>query len=125
MRFDGVDLGSGWRPPQLLDFYPDGPSRGEEVTWRISETLAKDSWFLMGDAAAVLDPASSHGVLKALMSGMQVAHLLTQCLQGRLTSAIATQHYSQWLRTWFDSDVSRLRELYWGEQDSPLLQPLL
>ena len=113
MRFDGVDPGSDWRPPQLADFYPVGPSKGEDMTWRISEQLAAERWFLMGDAAAVLDPASSHGVLRALMSGMQVAHVIAASVRGAISDVVAAKLYSQWLQDWFNSDVSRLRELYW------------
>ncbi|MGF1515828.1 MAG: NAD(P)/FAD-dependent oxidoreductase [Elainellaceae cyanobacterium] len=116
LRFDGGDPGGDWRPPQL-DFYPAGPSKGEDVTWRICEDLAGDSWFLLGDAAFILDPAASHGVLKALMTGMQAAHLVTDCLRGRLSGAIAARQYAQWLRTWFEGDARRLRELYSSPQD--------
>ncbi|MGF1536853.1 MAG: NAD(P)/FAD-dependent oxidoreductase [Elainellaceae cyanobacterium] len=125
MRFDGADPGGDWRLPQMLDFYPAGLSKGEDVTWRICETLAGEGWFLLGDAAFILDPASSHGVLKALMSGMQAAYLVTACSEGKLTGAIAAQLYSEWLRTWFESDVSRLREFYWGGQDAPQLPQLI
>ncbi len=116
MRFDGADPGQGWWPPSLQALCPAGPSRGEDVTWRINETLAGEQWVLMGDAAFVLDPASSHGVLKALMSGLQAAHGISACLQGRCSDAIAAERYAQWLRDWFNSDVSRLRSLYQSEQ---------
>ena len=116
MRFDGVDPGRNWRPLQLADFYPIGPSQGADMTWRISKKLAAERWFLMGDAAAVLDPASSHGVLRALMSGIQVAHIIAASVRGALSDALAATLYSQWLRDWFNRDVSRLRELYWHQK---------
>jgi flavin-dependent dehydrogenase len=50
--------------------------RGADVTWRIISPAAGPGFFLVGDAVAVLDPASSHGVLKALMTGMMAAHLI-------------------------------------------------
>lgn len=121
MRLDGVDPGRDWRPPQLADAIATGaitnatsPSKGEDMTWRISETLATEQWFLSGDAATVLDPASSHGVLRALMSGMQIAHLITATVQQTLSPPRAADLYSQWIREWFHSDVTRLRELYFG-----------
>ncbi|MBT9318008.1 NAD(P)/FAD-dependent oxidoreductase [Leptothoe spongobia] len=122
MRFDGVDPGSVWRPPLLENFEAIGSSKGEDMTWRIGEKLAGENWFLMGDAAAVLDPASSHGVLRALMSGMQVAHMIVVSVQGKISNTLAAKFYSQWLQDWFHSDVSRLRELYWDGNVKPQQQ---
>ncbi|MFG6100512.1 FAD-dependent oxidoreductase [Leptolyngbyaceae cyanobacterium CCMR0082] len=121
MQFDGIDPGRNWRPPQLKDWVEFCPSKGENMTWRISETLATESWFLMGDAAVVLDPASSHGVLRALMSGMQVAHLITSTFRGNISKAGAAGLYSRWLREWFYHDITRLRELYSGKSREPAL----
>jgi flavin-dependent dehydrogenase len=53
-------------------------ARASEVTWRIARPCAGEGYFLVGDAAFVLDPASSHGVLKALMSGMLAASAIAQ-----------------------------------------------
>ena len=44
--------------------------RGSDVTWRIASNLSGKGYFIIGDAAFVLDPLSSHGILKAIMSGM-------------------------------------------------------
>ena len=49
-------------------------------TWRMAERMAGAGWFIVGDAAATLDPTSSHGVLKALLSGMTAGH---DCSQSR------------------------------------------
>lgn len=113
-----------WRPPELAEFEPIGVTKGADVTWRIRDRLAGPGWFLLGDAAAVLDPAASHGVLRSLMSGMQAATVMTACERGEISEVIAARSYSQWLRTWFNSDVERLREIYqstpngWGEHFS-------
>lgn len=119
MQFDGIDPGRNWRPPQIKEWNEVCPSKGENMTWRISETLAAESWFLMGDAAVVLDPASAHGVLRALMSGMRVAYLITSTLRGTLSKALAAHLDSQWFRDWFHHDVTRLRELYFGKLEHP------
>ena len=121
MQFDGIDPGHNWRPPQFTDSIKVCPSKRADMTWRISETLATESWFMMGDAAVVLDPLSSHGVLRALMSGMQVAHLIVSTLQGTISKARAAQLYSKWLREWFYRDLTRLREFYQGK-NKELLQ---
>jgi flavin-dependent dehydrogenase len=55
-----------------------GKVRGADVSWRVVVPAAGPGYFLVGDAAAMLDPASSHGVLKAIMSGMMTAHLVAQ-----------------------------------------------
>ncbi|MEL6815602.1 MAG: hypothetical protein AAFP03_12400, partial [Cyanobacteria bacterium J06598_3] len=110
-----------WRPPELGEFEPIGITKGADVTWQIRDRLSSPGWFLLGDAAAVLDPAASHGVLRSLMSGMQAASVITACERGEISETLAARSYSQWLRTWFESDVKRLRELYqqtahgWGK----------
>ena len=128
MRFDGIDPGPDWMPPELSGFHPAGSSSGADVTWRISDRPAGPGWFLLGDAAAVLDPASSHGVLRALMSGMQAASLIAACERAEIADSRAARLYTQWLRDWFDSDVSRLRKLYPNERtglDFPIEQGLI
>lgn len=111
-----------WRPPELDGFEPIGKTKSADVTWRMSDRPAGPGWFLLGDAAAVLDPAASHGVLRSLMCGMQAANVIAACERGEIAEAIAEQSYAQWLHTWFDKDVERLSELYqsdstgWGAQ---------
>ncbi|MCA1684734.1 MAG: FAD-dependent oxidoreductase, partial [Planctomycetia bacterium] len=68
--------------------------------------------FLAGDAAAVLDPASSHGVLRGVMSGMFAAHLIEAILLRGLAPEAAARHYAGWLRDGFVADVGRMRSLY-------------
>jgi hypothetical protein len=56
--------------------------------------------------------ASSHGVLKAIMSGMMAAHLMAQIVYHDANESVAAQRYSGWIRRWFDHDVAGLRALY-------------
>jgi hypothetical protein len=58
----------------------------------------------------VLDPASSHGVLRALMSGIAAADAARALLQDH--SPLALARYAEWLGDWLDHDMSRLRSLY-------------
>jgi len=67
---------------------------------------------MTGDAAAVLDPASSHGVLRAVMTGMMAAHLVAQVLRGGLGERRAALAYTRWLREWFEHDAGKLKEFY-------------
>jgi flavin-dependent dehydrogenase len=91
--------------------------RGANVTWRIVPECAGPGYFVAGDAAAVIDPAASHGVLKAIMSGMFAAHLIAGVLRGRVLEPHATEEYRSWMSRLFWSDVTRLRDFY-----GPMLQ---
>jgi hypothetical protein len=80
--------------------------------WRLHGASAGPGYFLLGDAAQTLDPASSHGVLRALMSGILAAHLLASCRQQRLSEAAAQEAYRDWVREQFERDAAALAELY-------------
>lgn len=99
-----------WRPEQLQAYTPSGKSGLLDVSWRIADRLVIDNLFLAGDAACVIDPAASHGVLKAIMSGMMVSHLLGQA--GHIPPASLEAHYSHWVRDFFRKDMQMLKELY-------------
>lgn len=89
-----------------------GSRRGADINWRVVRRPAGPGFFVAGDAAAVLDPASSHGVLRAIMSGMMAAHLIAQVVCYDASESAAAQRYSDWIRRWFDHDVAGLRDLY-------------
>jgi flavin-dependent dehydrogenase len=67
---------------------------------------------LIGDAAAVLDPTSSHGVLKAIVSGMTAGHLLAAVLNGKAPGDGAADAYHEWLSQWFKTDAAQLSRFY-------------
>ena len=101
------------RPPAVLDrLEAAGPVRCADVTWRIAEGCAGEGYFAVGDAASVTDPAASHGVLKALMSGILAADLIARTSRGTLTESAAAAAYRDWVRQWFERDTRRLAELY-------------
>lgn len=112
LNFDNARPAADWLPAELEGLTPAEPIRGADVTCQAAERAAGPGYFLAGDAAATLDPASSHGVLKALMSGIYAGHLAAQALGGRLPEETAVRQYSDWVREWFDRDVTRLNELY-------------
>jgi flavin-dependent dehydrogenase len=89
-----------------------GKSRGADVTWRRAIRPAGPGWFLAGDSAAVLDPSSSHGVLKAVMSGMLAAYYAAAMLRGEARADQVSEVYSHWLEAWFRHDVSHLANSY-------------
>jgi len=100
------------RPVQLCGLKPTGPVRGADVTWRMVKHPAGSGYFLAGDAAAVLDPASSHGVLKAVMTGIMAGHCTGRILAGDNCEDEVCHFYNDWLRGWFDHDAARLNDLY-------------
>jgi flavin-dependent dehydrogenase len=103
---------ANYLPDEFRGLETWGTTRGANVTWRIAAAPAGPGYFLVGDAAAVLDPASSHGVLKAIMSGMLAAQAIAQTVQHQVQEDKAVEAYGQWVRSWFMHDVERLRELY-------------
>jgi flavin-dependent dehydrogenase len=83
-----------------------------DLTWRLTNNTAGPGYFLAGDAAMVLDPASSHGVLRALMSGMMAGHLCAQICHHGLAEKLAASAYIDWLRAWFEHDAEKLTGFY-------------
>jgi len=100
-----------WIPSSLRGCAPE-PSRGADVTWRIAGQTAGLGWFLAGDAAALLDPSSSHGVLRALMTGMMAGRLAARALQSPALEAQCARAYHEWLLSWFESDAAQLVTAY-------------
>ena len=86
--------------------------RGADVTWRIVARPSDPGYFTVGDAAAVLDPASSHGVLRAIMSGMMAADVIRQISECPHAQAELARNYCKWWTSWFEHDVHRLHDLY-------------
>ena len=89
---------------------------GIDLTWQFRPACAGPGFFLLGDAAAVLDPSASHGVLRALMSGILVSHLVEGCRGTGVAEAFILDAYRAWTRSQFEHDESRLRQHY---ADSP------
>jgi flavin-dependent dehydrogenase len=111
VRFGKTDAGAG-PPPEFAGLTRLGPVRGADVTWRLAERTAGSGWFMVGDAAAVLDPTSSHGVLKGLMTGMMAGHLSAASLSGKAPPAEIAAAYHDWIARWFAADSSQLQAFY-------------
>jgi flavin-dependent dehydrogenase len=101
-----------WVPDELKGLERIGAPRAADLTWRLTHCAAGPGYFLVGDAAAVLDPASSHGVLRAMMSGIMAAHLVLCVRSGRTSGAEAADCYCRWLTDWYVRDVNKLRRSY-------------
>lgn len=101
-----------WQPEAFRALTPHPGTKGVDVTWRSADLPAGSGYFLAGDAAFLLDPAASHGVLKAIMSGMMTAHAICQITRTELTEADAQHAYRLWLSDWFAADAAKLSALY-------------
>lgn len=101
-----------WLPDEFRALTPLSRSRGADVTWRMADEVARPGWFMVGDAAALLDPTSSHGVLKALMSGVMAGHLIAGVLQGKAPADEAARAYHSWVADWFEADIKNLSAFY-------------
>lgn len=86
--------------------------RGADVTWRCVRDAAGPGYFLLGDAAAVLDPASSHGVLRALMSGIMAANVVERVVTSPHDERRLATGYCDWWHDWFHHDRQQLRNWY-------------
>lgn len=89
---------------------------GVDLTWQYRRICAGPGFFLLGDAAATLDPSSSHGVLRALMSGILCGHLVAGRQYTGVAERIIIESYRTWLRTQFEYDEKRMCQQY---ADSP------
>ena len=98
------------RPPVAGDVVRR--ARAADVTWRWVPACAGPGWMLTGDAAAVLDPTSGRGVLRALMTGMKAAHVIRASRQSARLREPACREYRRWLGTWVRSDAREMRRLY-------------
>jgi flavin-dependent dehydrogenase len=88
------------------------PRLGTDVTWRTHTACAGAGYFLLGDAAAILDPSSSHGVLRAIMSGMWCAHAIAGWRRKSVSMTAAAGSYRQFIHGQFEHDVEAMRALY-------------
>ncbi|MFI0848967.1 NAD(P)/FAD-dependent oxidoreductase [Mesorhizobium sp. IMUNJ 23232] len=111
VRFDSIGADEG-PPEELIDLAPLGRTRGADVTWRLAERTAGPGWIIAGDAAAILDPTSSHGVLKGLLSGITAGHLIAAGLAGKAPPAELAAGYHSWIEGRFNIDAHRLLQFY-------------
>jgi flavin-dependent dehydrogenase len=85
---------------------------GLDMTWRLRGGCAGPGYFLLGDAAAMVDPSSSHGVLRALMSGMLCGEIVGQHKRGHIPARAAAETYKEWVYATYERDIDHLRQLY-------------
>jgi flavin-dependent dehydrogenase len=110
-------------PPVAMPPIHDLPTgvrfRGADVTWRLVPQCAGAGYFLCGDAGAVLDPAASSGVARALGSGMKAAELIVQVIVNGLDSHAAILTYRRWFAEHFFEQARQLASRYAELEDPP------
>ncbi len=114
-----LGLSANVAPPR--DSLPaDVRFRGADVTWRLVPECAGARYYLCGDAAAVLDPAASSGVARALASGLMAADLIVQVTLNRLDPLAAAALYRQWCARQFVEQARQLAARYAGLEEPPV-----
>jgi flavin-dependent dehydrogenase len=99
-------------PACLAELTPLSRPRGADVTWRIVSRPAGTGYICAGDAAAVLDPASSHGVLRGLMAGIMAGHTIARVTAGAVSEPDAIAGYTVWISDLFLAEVKAMTRLY-------------
>jgi flavin-dependent dehydrogenase len=112
LTFKPERIDRDWVPEEFSYLQAVNKSRAADVTWRSIDRPAGLGYFTIGDAATVLDPSSSHGVLKAMMSGMMAGHSIAQIIDRTQPEYVVTQLYCEWTHNWFQHDLTRLIQLY-------------
>jgi flavin-dependent dehydrogenase len=103
-------IDQNFSPAEFASLRQVGRVQTADVTWRLVPQCAGAGYFLCGDAAAVLDPTSSHGVVKAIMSGAHAADMIVQITRGEKAAPEAAAAFRQIFSTWFEHDVARLKQ---------------
>lgn len=112
VTFDKRPPKKGDIPESYKHLVQKGRTKSADVTWRMVDAPAGNGYFTVGDAAVLLDPASSHGVLRALMSGIKAADLIANVHNNICDDGVAIQEYNRWLQEWCYFDIQHLHELY-------------
>lgn len=111
LDLDGTHTPRDWVPEEFAGLERVGLPRGADATWRVTQS-AGPGWLLAGDAAANIDPTSSKGVLKALLSGFMAGRTAVAVLHRGAAADQAATAYRRWLEAGFDAEVSDLAPLY-------------
>jgi len=110
LNVTGNSIDQSFSPAEFGSLRPIGRVQTADVTWRLVPACAGDGYFLCGDAAAVLDPTASHGVVKAIMSGAHAADVIVQIARCETEAPAAAASFRQLFAMWFEHDVERLKQ---------------
>lgn len=106
----------GWTdfsPPESLKGLPlTGSIDVYNVRWRLFRPTAVNGLLLCGDAAALIDPASSQGILSAVMSAIMAVTAIKNIIDAPHLEQFIYAGYDQWLTDQFESRASKLEAYY-------------
>lgn len=119
LMFERTPICQNWLPTEFEGLKVKQASRGADVSWRCVVTPAGSGYFIVGDAFGVVDPASFHGILRGMMSGIMASHAIFQISKTHLNKQLASLLYNEWLSNWYLHDVTKLRSLYTRHPDHP------
>jgi flavin-dependent dehydrogenase len=91
---------------------PQGTTRAYAATWHVVRPMAGSGWFLVGEAAAALDPGVGCGVAFALRSGLAAGAATAACAGGRALAPIIAARYDDALITEFRECAESLTHHY-------------
>jgi hypothetical protein len=86
--FRNTSIPADWLPDEFKRLTPSESTHGADVTWRRVINPAGEGYFIIGDAAMVIDPSSSHGVLKGMMSGIKAAYAISRIIKNNGSSVM-------------------------------------
>src|SRR5262245_25116010 len=92
----------------LRAFRPRGRVHAADVTWRVVEPAVGNCYVLVGDAAVTLDPASSQGLLRALLGALKAGAAAATVAMEATPVETAFRGYREWLTESFVRDASAL-----------------
>lgn len=79
---------------------------GIDFSWRVFRECGGPGYFLLGDAASLMDPSAANGVLRALMSGIYAVHLIAAIRKGTTSHQNAVIEYKRWIGEMFDRSLT-------------------
>ncbi|SEB22139.1 Dehydrogenase (flavoprotein) [Pedobacter hartonius] len=86
-------------------------SRNYVTSWSILAPYGIDNLFFAGDAFITYNPISSKGLLKAIMSGIYVAFILTHISRGKVTLREGNILYQEWGRELLKNEMQELKKV--------------
>jgi len=95
---------------------------GIDYTCQVFRECAGPGYFLLGDAACLIDPSAANGVLRALMSGIYAVHRITAVKHGMETPRQAATEYKRWIGAIFDGSIGALAKAFNYNDPVPLAQ---
>jgi len=97
-------------PPENLETV--GAIHSANMQWRIFRPLCSEGLLLIGDAAAIIDPAAGQGILNALHSGIAAGQTVASCLHQPFNENFYLAAYDQWSVAQYEQKVNQLHSLY-------------